>query len=394
MRVLLSNHLMAFESTSRRFEKHVDAKAGVVPVDISEKKSLKDIINSDESRQFSFYLESVKGGKALSSAWTNYLKGEPTEANEAVFQRHYDEYNERKEKGEKSFASIEKWTDDMLANSPVFKKLRDQKGGENVRYVIENGLRDMALSDPAGFAVIEREVSKLNALEARENALDKKMQEFCTKNDIPENTEIYEALRHPDEATRNYQLRRILQDNLNLHGRARAWDAVKSLFGGGTKAKARELSTENVARLIADRKRTTRAFGNYVSGILVKNKDFREALARAHVDKKPTFEKGSESKASLPELREKAKEFTKDGCIERAKVFRRENAHQNWRKKSERDRLVQEFCDKEKLHALTWKKELKKQGFLASIFSALLSFFSPKDSTGTLDPDIEKILNK
>ncbi|MCE9541668.1 hypothetical protein K8R03_03905 [Candidatus Kaiserbacteria bacterium] len=373
---------MSFEKGfTRRIEKDQNAAAGRT-IDITAKKSIGDITgDEEESRQFSLYLES-KRNRTATLAWKRYIDGAPTEADEGVIESHYDEYQVRKESFEKVFAAITSFTDDMLTHSPVFKKFRDAKGGENIRFVLEHGLRDLALTDTVAFDPIKTEIQKLSDLQKEEDALDKKLQEFTDKNGVADDKKLRDAMAHTSPHARREALQAILLEGMST--KAVVWDWVKEKFGKGTYKKVDALAREDVNRLIAERKSRSQSAGNFLKSLLVRDPEFRHALARLDAGKEPALTKGADSMSSLTEMKTGMDSVKKEAAIERAKAFRKAHAKDRWRDPRTRDRLREEFYTTEEIAAEEFKK---KKGFFARLIQGLASIF---ESRG--DADVEDIL--
>jgi hypothetical protein len=359
---------MATESYSRRAEKADRVKTGT-EVDISEKPGLDDIAKNDEqSRQFGLYLQST-GDSAASLAFRHLEKGKPTEADEAVFERHLEEFNKRQDRFEKVHKAVSAFRDDLLTHSPIFKKFRDQKGGENIARVFSEGLRDMALKEPTAFARVETEVQRLVDVQDREAAQDKRISEWCSKNKIVDDDKFLDTLKITDERQRHAKIREMLRGGMDW--KKKMWDSVFR----GTSRQAKGVSSENLAAQTQLRERVSQQAGDYFKGLMVQNKEIREALARMHTEAEPAFEKGAAAQPSLSEARAGLHELDEDKVIERAKAFRKANAAE-WRNPAKRAALIDTFHDEEETRYNEFKK---KPGF----FARLLAKFAKKFDTRT-----------
>ena len=136
---------MALDNWARQIDRDINGPAP----DLTPKPGLEELLNDDEKNKlFGYFLEKANKGRTLDKvqgAWNRYLKSEPTPADEVVIQDQYNEYQSRKARFETVHAAITKFGADMLEYSPVFKAFRDLKGDENVKRVLEVGLRDLAL---------------------------------------------------------------------------------------------------------------------------------------------------------------------------------------------------------------------------------------------------------
>lgn len=371
---------MAFETSG--FLKRAKEEIHGPSPDTSAGKSLTEFFdNEEESKQFALYLESVaKGTRGKNSpvkAWERYLFSEPERADAEMVQQHFDQYQERKARFEKVYASISKFNDEMLQNSPLFKHFRDFNGAQNIKVAMEEGLRDIALTDPAAFDPIEQEMQKLEAQETEEARFTTKLKSFVDTNGIEDEGKMRAALLINSYTQRQEAITQLLRDQMGF------WSGLKDKWTGESKRKAQDLAPENLQNLIHQGTTVRRQAGEYFRTLMMDNKELRVALARMHNDEELAFKHGPETKMPLQEAREKVKQFDKESVLRRAQEFRRKTAGANWGDQTVRTQLTEAFSGEEEI----LRNSFKKTGFFSRIFMAMSKFFNPEG-----DPEIENIL--
>lgn len=390
---------MAFESASRRVEK-LKNPAPSAPEEAPEAEDRMDfdqtIHDPRRGKSFALYIDSSKTKDRLVQALAKYKKGDAEARDITALQRAFEAFEGREASAEHSFKTIENWESDILKNSATLKRFTRFKNFDLIKRVFEKGLPDLALKDPKLFKEIQSEIGKLNGFVERDDKATKVIAQFCADQGIAEDGEVLDALTHGTERERNAAVQELLRRHL------RQRDGWRSFFAGKyIKTVAADLSRVNLTGFNDERKQVSKEFGDYLHAFLLKNKEFRSALTRAHDERQPAFKEGSETKLSFAEAQAENGELTKEASLKRAKAYREANKGAFQRAKAlmssrvatdvaagtkQLNDLQDDFLGSEEHRGLKYERE---GGAFARVFVAILgALFDVK-----ADPDIKKELS-
>lgn len=371
---------MAFDGFVQQIENETHGPTPEIPPAQGMDEFLQD---DSKYKLFDFYLQAVNktsgASRAAEEAWKRYKKNEPNENDEVLIQSQFEEFQSRLSRYEKVWADVSKFKNGMLAHSPVFQHFNKFKGTANIARVLEHGLRDMALAEPLEFANVEAEIEKVLEQQRKEASFEKKIKEFAAKHGITDEDRMKQIMANPDQGVRQAEITKLLRENLTWG--ARIFDKITGTFKGV----AKDISLEDVHKLIGDKRAALGAAGDYMRTLLTTREDFRVGLARLHNGEATAFPNGSEAIAPLAQTRERIKELDKEGAIKEAKAFRQLHKDKDWNDPVIRDALQEEFFE---LHGER-SDLLKKSSFFGRVLMAIAKLFDPRT-----DQDIKKILDK
>jgi hypothetical protein len=252
--------------------------------------------------------------------WDRYTKGVMRASDRPVIERQREVYLERKKNGEQLVGLITDYSRDLVRNSDAFRLLTQTYGAERVDAIVQQGLKELAIKDPTGFARIQARFTALSDFREREERpVDTRIKEWCTKHHIGESQALRDAMLAPTQEERVALLRK--QFTQGMPRMRRALDFCKSAIGFGSYAKAAEIANVDVAALLAQKEQLTHDAGDFLQTLLVNTKEYREALNRAQVGLEPTLKDGAGSLTSfehvrdfeynVPEIKQQWKEFLK-----------------------------------------------------------------------------------
>ncbi len=360
--------------------------AAVAPATPEEKPTQSfDEILTTESSELSLYLDSLppRSAARAQEAWKRLKEGKPTATDKTLLMGYREKYAEQKNKSEKVVTAIHAYAKEMLKNSPRFKKLAEFETEEKILRTIEKGLKERALKDPHAFARIEKRLQELVEFEEKiEKPLNKKISDFCKKQNIAESDKLHDALDQPTEVQRRQALQKIMREHMTWKGYF--LDVLKhGVYQGGTFARAGTISAEDVPGALAQRDKLAQEGGDYLQALLSSDTELREALARESIGIEPAFKKGAETKLSFKEMHELSESATEEAVKERAREFRKKHAKDNWRKASTLNKLREEFFKSEEVREIEFRK---KEGWFARLMHTL-GFFKARGNA-----DVENIL--
>lgn len=370
----------------RRVEKKNQA-ATSAPEEVSKEQTIDEILK-DDSQGFGEFLDSYHSS-ALDNLAIRLREGKPKPADMPRLVQLHKEYTERKKNGERIVGTLNEYIDEMIRESPALKDLTDSFGEANVRGVVEQGLRELAVKDPRELARIAARYQDLADFDKDvDEPLTKRIKDFCDKHKVNDDA-VIEALNNPDARQRLNGVQAALRANLTTGGQ-RFRDTLKGFIGFGTKRKANTIASVDLDSIRAQRDALLQDGGNFMRALIESRRpEMHEALMNIAIGKEPAFKEGFETKTTFEEMKEmlKMKEtFTKASTLERAREYRKAMDGADWTDKDTRDMLTQNFYDSERIKRAEFKG---KRGFFARLAIGLATIFNIDKKAKT---EIEAIL--